>query len=61
MTDVLLIPTMTLALFDERGPEGVRDLPTLRSMISSGGRAPAYIWDAIDEAFPAGADHQATA
>ena len=47
-TDVLLIPTMTLALIDElkktRYP-----LTSLRSVISSGGRSPAYIWQQILE------------
>ena len=46
-TDVLLIPTMTLALIDEQKRRR-RALPSLQSMISSGGRAPAYIWDEID-------------
>lgn len=45
-TDVLLIPTMTLALIDVQKRDR-HPLPTLRSVISSGGRAPAYIWDAI--------------
>ena len=49
-TDVLLIPTMTLALIDEQRRRR-RALPTLRSMISSGGRAPAYLWDEIDAWF----------
>ncbi|MBL8335517.1 MAG: AMP-binding protein [Rhodoferax sp.] len=45
-TDVLLIPTMTLALLDEldRAPY---DLSTLHAMISSGGRSPAGIWEQI--------------
>ena len=46
-TDILLIPTMTLALIDEQRRER-RELPTLRSMISSGGRSPATIWEQID-------------
>ena len=45
-TDVLLIPTMTLALLDE-----IRRTPgnwgSLRAVISSGGRSPAYIWRQI--------------
>ena len=49
-TDVLLIPTMTLALVDEQKRRR-RALPSLRSMISSGGRAPAYLWDDIDTWF----------
>lgn len=47
-TDVLLIPTMTLALVDEQKRRR-RALPTLRSMISSGGRSPATLWAQIDE------------
>ncbi|NBS64005.1 MAG: acyl--CoA ligase [Betaproteobacteria bacterium] len=46
-TDILLIPTMTLALIDEQKRER-RELPSLLSMISSGGRSPATIWDQID-------------
>ena len=45
-SDVLLIPTMTLALIDEQKKRG-QPLKGLPSMISSGGRSPAYIWDAI--------------
>jgi fatty-acyl-CoA synthase len=47
-TDVLLIPTMTLALIEQQKKRR-HELPTLRATISSGGRAPAYIWDAIRE------------
>jgi fatty-acyl-CoA synthase len=47
-TDVLLIPTMTLALIDEQKKRR-RALPSLHAMISSGGRSPAYIWDDILE------------
>lgn len=47
-TDVLLIPTMTLALIDAQKRSRYA-LPTLRATLSSGGRAPAYIWDAIRE------------
>ncbi|MES2483755.1 MAG: class I adenylate-forming enzyme family protein [Pseudomonadota bacterium] len=47
-TDVLLIPTMTLALIDELKKNSAGyDLSTLHSVISSGGRSPAYIWDQI--------------
>jgi fatty-acyl-CoA synthase len=47
-TDVLLIPTMTLALLDELKKNSAGyDLSTLHSVISSGGRSPAYIWDLI--------------
>jgi fatty-acyl-CoA synthase len=47
-SDVLLIPTMTLALLDEirRQPY---DLSSLHSMISSGGRSPSHIWEQIFE------------
>jgi fatty-acyl-CoA synthase len=47
-SDVLLIPTMTLALLDEirRRPY---DLSSLHSMISSGGRSPTHIWEQIVE------------
>ena len=47
-SDVLLIPTMTLALVDEQRRHR-RALPSLRSMISSGGRSPATLWAQIDE------------
>ncbi len=47
-TDVLLIPTMTLALIDEQQKRR-RALPSLHSMISSGGRSPATIWAQIDQ------------
>jgi fatty-acyl-CoA synthase len=49
-SDVLLIPTMTLALIDEQKKRR-RALPSLHSMISSGGRSPAYIWKEIYEQF----------
>lgn len=45
-SDVLLIPTMTLALLDEL-KKTKYELKTLQSVISSGGRAPAYIWQDI--------------
>jgi len=45
-SDVLLIPTMTLALLDEL-KKTTYELKTLQSVISSGGRAPAYIWQDI--------------
>jgi fatty-acyl-CoA synthase len=44
--DVLLIPTMTLALIDEL-KKTKYELQSLKSVISSGGRAPAYIWQDI--------------
>ena len=46
VTDLLLIPTMTLALLDEL-KKAPYDLSSLHSVISSGGRAPAYIWQQI--------------
>ena len=49
-SDVLLIPTMTLALIDEQKKRR-RALPSLHAMISSGGRSPAYIWKEIYEQF----------
>ena len=45
-TDVLLIPTMTLALLEDVKRNSY-DLSSLHSVISSGGRAPAYIWQQI--------------
>lgn len=45
-TDVLLIPTMTLALIDEVQRERY-DLSSLGGMLSSGGRSPATIWTRI--------------
>ena len=47
-SDILLIPTMTLALLDEIRSRPY-DLSSLRSMISSGGRSPTYIWKQIFE------------
>jgi fatty-acyl-CoA synthase len=47
-SDLLLIPTMTLALIAAQQKKA-RDLSTLRAVISSGGRAPAYIWKQIHE------------
>jgi fatty-acyl-CoA synthase len=49
-SDVLLIPTMTLALLDEVKKHPDRyDLSSMHAMISSGGRSPAWIWDQIFE------------
>jgi len=45
-TDVLLIPTMTLALIDQL-KKTPYPLTSLHSVISSGGRSPAYIWQQI--------------
>ena len=47
-TDVLLIPTMTLAILDELRSTP-HDLSSLHSVISSGGRSPAYIWQQIHD------------
>lgn len=44
--DVLLIPTMTLALLDELR-ENSYDLASLSAVISSGGKAPPEIWQDI--------------
>ena len=48
--DVLFVPTMTLGVLDEleRAPIGI---PSLTSMISSGGVSPTGIWDRIDALF----------
>ena len=43
-TDVLLVPTMSLALLDLQR-QARRALPTLRTALASGGKAPAYLWD----------------
>lgn len=45
-TDLLLIPTMTLALLPAQ-QQHPRDLSSLRAVISSGGRAPSYLWEQI--------------
>ena len=45
-SDILLIPTMTLALLDQL-KIGAYDLSSLHSVISSGGRAPAYLWEQV--------------
>ena len=47
-SDVLLIPTMTLAILDELR-QTPHDLSSLHSVISSGGRSPAYIWQQIHD------------
>ena len=52
VNDLLLIPTMTLALIDELKARP-RVLEPLHSVLSSGGRSPAYIWqDIIDHLRP---------
>ncbi len=51
-TDLLLIPTMTLALVD--AAQSVRfDYTSLTAMLSSGGRAPERLWQAIATTFGA--------
>lgn len=45
-TDVLLIPAMTMALIDAQSSDP-QPLNSLRSVLSSGGRAPAVIWQQI--------------
>ena len=45
-SDILLIPAMTLALIDEQKIHP-QPLNSLRSVLSSGGRAPATIWQQI--------------
>lgn len=47
-SDVLLIPTMTLAVIEDQ-KRSRRPLPSLRAVLSSGGKAPAYLWEAIRE------------
>jgi fatty-acyl-CoA synthase len=49
-TDLLLIPTMTLALIDELRKTQY-DLSSLRTLISSGGKSPVSIWPQIREFF----------
>jgi fatty-acyl-CoA synthase len=43
-TDVLLVPTMTLAVLDAQR-KAPRNLPSLQAALSSGGKAPAYLWE----------------
>lgn len=45
-TDLLLVPTMTLAVIDA-AEQGACDLSSLRFVLSSGGRAPERVWQAI--------------
>ena len=45
-SDILLIPAMTLALIDEQKIHP-HPVPSLQSVLSSGGRAPATIWQQI--------------
>ena len=52
VNDLLLIPTMTLALIDELKARPYVLAP-LHSVLSSGGRSPAYIWqDIVDHLRP---------
>ncbi len=46
--DALLIPLMTMDVIEEQR-RAVRDLSSLTSVLSSGGHAPPWIWDAITE------------
>ena len=50
--DILLIPTMTLALLEQLKNKEYR-LSNLKSMLSSGGKAPETIWEDIYQAFGA--------
>ena len=51
--DILLVPTMTLALLDELRAR-TYELPTLRAVLSSGQRSPSSIWrDIFDLMHPA--------
>ncbi|KAK0361434.1 hypothetical protein LTR94_023373, partial [Friedmanniomyces endolithicus] len=50
VTDLLLIPTMTLAVLDALVDTPV-DTTSLRGMLSSGGRTPPGLWDRILAAF----------
>lgn len=56
VTDLLLIPTMTMALLDELERERY-DLTSLKTLISSGGRSPPNLWPRIFSAF---ADREVT-
>jgi fatty-acyl-CoA synthase len=49
-TDLLLIPTMTMALLQELR-KAPYDLSSLKTLISSGGRAPTSIWDQMAALF----------
>ena len=50
--DILLIPTMTLALLEQLKSKEY-PLSSLKSMLSSGGKAPEKIWEDIYQAFGA--------
>lgn len=50
--DVLLIPTMTLALLEQLKKKPY-SLSSLKSMLSSGGKAPETLWEDIYQAFGA--------
>jgi fatty-acyl-CoA synthase len=51
VTDLLLIPTMTLAVLDALDAAPT-DIVSLRGMLSSGGRTPPGLWDRILAGFP---------
>ncbi len=53
--DVLLIPTMTMAVLDALdGPDALdgHDVSSLTSMISSGGVSPTGLWERLEAALP---------
>ena len=50
VNDLLLIPTMTSAILEARKTLST-DFPSLNAMLSSGGKAPASLWPAINQAF----------
>ena len=51
VSDLLLIPTMTLAVL-EALEAGSADTGSLKAMLSSGGRTPPGLWDRILQTFP---------
>lgn len=51
VSDLLLIPTMTLAVLDALEATSV-DTGSLKAMLSSGGRTPPGLWDRILQTFP---------
>jgi fatty-acyl-CoA synthase len=51
VSDLLLIPTMTLAVLDALEASSV-DTGSLKAMLSSGGRTPPGLWDRILRTFP---------
>lgn len=51
VSDLLLIPTMTLAVLDAL-EDTLVDTGSLKAMLSSGGRTPPGLWDRILQTFP---------